>query len=126
MATAHAHGASDHGSSHGSVGSYITGFILSVILTAAAFLIVAYKLIPEHLILPGVAALAVIQILVHLVFFLHMNASSEQRWNVTAFVFSVVVLLILVSGSIWIMYNLTSRMDHGPATPSLVTQPAAH
>ena len=57
-----------------------------------------------------VADVAVAQILVHLYYFLHMNASSEQRWNVMAFVFTVIVVAIVVAGTLWVMHNANILM----------------
>ncbi len=54
--------------------------------------------------------MAVIQVLVHLVCFLHMNTSSEEGWNLMAFIFTVIIIAILVVGSIWIMWNLNYNM----------------
>ena len=51
-----------------------------------------------------------IQILVHLVCFLHMNTKSDEGWNMTAFIFTVIIIAILVVGSIWIMWNLNYNM----------------
>ena len=53
---------------------------------------------------------AVVQLLVHLVCFLHMNSSSEERWNLVAFIFTVLIIAIVVVGSIWIMWNLNHNM----------------
>ena len=62
------------------------------------------------MILGVVLVSAVVQILVHLVCFLHMNTSSEERWNLVAFVFTALIIAILVVGSIWIMWNLNQNM----------------
>ena len=77
------------GESHGSLGSYTVGFILSVILTVAAFGLVMNGTLTGENALLAIAGLALVQIVVHLVFFLHMNTSSAQRWNVMAFGFTV-------------------------------------
>ena len=58
----------------------------------------------------AISALAVVQIFVHLFYFLHMNASSEQRWNVMAFAFTVVIVAIVVGGTLWVMYNANMNM----------------
>ncbi|MDT3411089.1 UNVERIFIED_ORG: cytochrome o ubiquinol oxidase operon protein cyoD [Atlantibacter sp. SORGH_AS 304] len=102
----------DHsGASHGSVKTYMTGFILSVILTVIPFWMVMSGTASHAAILGTVLVTAVVvQILVHLVCFLHMNTSSEERWNLTAFVFTVIIIAILVVGSIWIMWNLNYNM----------------
>jgi cytochrome o ubiquinol oxidase operon protein cyoD len=98
------------GESHGSIGSYATGFILSVILTVAAFgLVINGTLTGENALL-AIAGLALVQIVVHLVFFLHMNTSSAQRWNVMAFGFTVLTAVILIVGSLWIMHNVSMHM----------------
>jgi cytochrome o ubiquinol oxidase operon protein cyoD len=98
------------GESHGSIGSYATGFILSVILTVAAFgLVINGTLTGENALL-AIAGLAFVQIVVHLVFFLHMNTSSAQRWNVMAFGFTVLTAVILIVGSLWIMHNVSMHM----------------
>jgi cytochrome o ubiquinol oxidase operon protein cyoD len=98
------------GESHGSLASYLTGFTLSVILTAGAFALVMTGALAGSSAIIAVAALAVVQILVHLFCFLHLNGASEQRWNVSAFVFTVVVVAILVGGTLWVMYNANINM----------------
>ena len=61
-------------------------------------------------ILAVVVGMAVIQVIVHLVYFLHMNTSSEERWNLVALLFTVMIIGIVVVGSLWIMYNLNINM----------------
>lgn len=107
--TAHsAHSGS--GESHGSLGSYATGFILSVILTAAAFGLVLTGMLTGENALLAIAGLAFVQIVVHLVFFLHLNTSSEQRWNVMAFAFTVLTAVIVIGGTLWVMHNVSMHM----------------
>lgn len=100
----------DSGASHGSTGAYIAGFILSVVLTAAAFGLVIAHVLPPTASIIAIATLAFIQIVVHLAFFLQMNASSQQRWNVMAFGFTVMTGAILIVGSLWIMHNASMLM----------------
>lgn len=108
----HSHSAhsSHSGESHGSLGSYATGFILSVILTVAAFGLVMNGTLTGENALLAIAGLALVQIVVHLVFFLHMNTSSAQRWNVTAFAFTVLTAVIVVGGTLWVMHNVSMNM----------------
>ena len=101
---------SSSGEGHGSVGSYATGFVLAVILTVASF-----GLVMSHAMSPSatggaIALLAVVQIVVHLIYFLHMNGSSEQRWNVMAFTFTVLSVLVLVGGTMFIMHDTSINM----------------
>jgi cytochrome o ubiquinol oxidase operon protein cyoD len=51
-----------------------------------------------------------VQIVVHLIFFLHMNTSSEQRWNVMAFAFTVLTAIIVIGGTLWVMHNVSMHM----------------
>ncbi|MCB8876710.1 cytochrome o ubiquinol oxidase subunit IV [Acidisoma silvae] len=109
--SAHGHSHVDAaGASHGSYTSYAIGFVLSVILTAAAFWAVMSHSMSPGATVTTIVILAIVQIFVHLVFFLHLNFSSEQRWNVTAFAFAALVVLIVIGGSLWIIHNMTDRM----------------
>ncbi len=116
----HHQGRSLEGASHGSVRSYLIGFVLSVVLTAAAFgLIMVPNALPYDAVLLAIALLAAVQIFVHLVCFLHMNTHSEQRWNVTAFAFAVLTLAILITGSLWIMHNISTHMITDAPMPDM-------
>ncbi len=107
------HSVNEHGASHGSVKSYMVGFILSIILTAIPFWMVMEGSAAKSTILGIVLVCAVVQVLVHLIYFLHLNTSSEERWNLVAIVFAAIVILIVVVGSLWIMWNLNyNMMDH--------------
>ena len=108
MANAHSHDSHDAG--HGSVKSYAIGFILSVILTVIPFGLVMYPSLPKAMTLWIILAFAVSQVLVHLVYFLHLDRSKEQRDNVIAFVFAGLVILLLVGLSIWIMFSIHTFM----------------
>jgi cytochrome o ubiquinol oxidase subunit IV len=108
-----AHGPSDAGAAHGSVRSYVTGFLLSVLLTAVPFALVMSGAPPAATIIPICIGLGVAQILAHLVYFLHMNTASTQTWNMAAFVFTLLIVAILVGGSLWVMYHLNINMMPG-------------
>jgi cytochrome o ubiquinol oxidase subunit IV len=109
---AEAHGDQhDDGHDHGSVRSYLTGFILSVILTAIPFAIVmAGGFESRFLTAAVVVGMAIVQILVHMVYFLHMNTRSDEGWTMMALIFTVVILVIVLSGSLWVMYNMNTNM----------------
>ncbi len=74
------------GAAHGNVRQYTVGFILSIILTIIPFGMVMAGGFGRGILITVIAITAVAQILVQLIYFLHMNSSSEQRWNVIAFV----------------------------------------
>ena len=107
MANAHS---IDTGAGHGSVRSYVIGFVLSVVLTAAAFGLVMQQVLGPTESIIAIAVLAFIQILVHLVFFLHMNTSSSQRWNLISLGFAVLVAVILIGGTLWVLHNVGAHM----------------
>lgn len=104
------HGRS-HGATHGTRKSYIVGFLLAIALTAIPFgLVMSHSTAGT----PGViAGFALAQIVVHVVYFLHVNRSEEQRWNLTALVFAAIFVCIILGGSIWIMHNLYVNMMPG-------------
>jgi cytochrome o ubiquinol oxidase operon protein cyoD len=104
------HSVNEHGASHGSVKSYMVGFILSIILTAIPFWMVMDGSASHGTILGVVIVCAIIQVLVHLVYFLHLDSKSEGGWNMVAIVFSALIILIVVVGSLWIMWNLNYNM----------------
>ncbi|SDX22367.1 cytochrome o ubiquinol oxidase operon protein cyoD [Collimonas sp. OK242] len=99
---------------HGSLKSYTTGFILAVILTAIPFWLVMGKVIDKSsttgLVLLGFAA---VQIVVHMVYFLHMNTKSEGGWSMLALIFTIMLVFIMLSGSLWVMYHLNHNMMPG-------------
>ncbi|AAY94262.1 cytochrome o ubiquinol oxidase subunit IV [Pseudomonas protegens] len=106
MANTHSHDEAGHGS----VKSYAIGFILSVILTLIPFGLVMYPSLPKDVTLWIVLAFAVIQVLVHLVYFLHLDRSEAQRNNVVAFIFAALVIVLLVGLSLWIMFSIHTVM----------------
>lgn len=101
-----------HGGSHGSVKSYVVGFLLSLVLTAGSFWAVQGGVVPHGMMLPAIVVLAVVQLLVQLVFFLHMGTAEDQRHNVAIFIFTMVIIAIVVCGSLWVLHNMNANMMH--------------
>lgn len=101
----------DDGMPHSSFKGYMTGFILSVILTAIPFWLVMGKVLPSAKVTTLIIlAFAVVQILVHMVYFLHLNTRSEGGWNMLALIFTMVLVVITLSGSLWVMYHMNANM----------------
>jgi cytochrome o ubiquinol oxidase subunit IV len=98
------------GASRGTLKSYLTGFVLSLILTAIPFALVMSGTLPASAILVGIFGAGIVQILVHLHYFLHLDASSAARWNVLALLFTLLILVLFVGGTIWIMHSLHYRV----------------
>ncbi|AWB43588.1 cytochrome o ubiquinol oxidase subunit IV [Paenibacillus sp. CAA11] len=100
-------GSHDHGhESHGSLKSYVIGFVLSIILTIIPLVIVLNDLMNRTAAFVVIMAAAVLQLFVQLFFFMHLRETEKPRWNVMGLVLGVVILVTVVAGSIWIMeYN---------------------
>lgn len=121
--------ASEHdtpeGSMHpheGSLRGYLTGFALAAILTVIPFWLVMGEVIPSAgVTIVVVLGLAVLQILVHMFFFLHLNTRSENGWNMLALIFTVVLVVIVLGASLWVMYHENANMM--PMSPAGQHQP---
>ena len=98
------------GVSRGSLQAYLTGFVLSLILTAMPFALVMSGAWSFPATLAAIFSAGLVQILVHLHYFLHLDASSAARWNVLALTFTLLILALFVGGTLWIMFNLNYRM----------------
>jgi len=109
------HGGHDHDHDdvgyHATVKGYLIGFLLSVILTAIPFFLVMTKSIASSQAM-GIVLLifAAVQIVVHMVYFLHMNSKVEGGWSMLSLIFTIAVVVIMLAGSIWVMFHLNSNM----------------
>lgn len=125
QATAHAareahHDASEAG--HFTLRGYLTGFVVAALLTTAAFWIVMTGAIASAAVAGAVVvALALVQIVVQTSAFLHVNTRVQGGWTLLAYVFTAVLLVITITGSLWIMYHLNSNM-----MPGMMADPASH
>lgn len=97
-----------------SAAPYITGFILSIILTLLAYWAVVGKAYEPGFIVAVIVGLAVLQLFVQLYFFLHLGEEMKPRWRLVTLGFGVLVVGIIVVGSLWIMDNLNYNMMHSP------------
>lgn len=94
--------------------SYIIGFVMSLILTLLAYFAVAGHLMSGWPLILTVGALAFVQVVIQLIFFLHLGEEPSPPWNLLIFLFMVLIVSVIVIGSIWIMYNLDYRMAMPP------------
>jgi cytochrome o ubiquinol oxidase operon protein cyoD len=100
--------------SQGSRRGYLVGFALSVVLTAIPFwLVMTGVLASVSATAITIFALAAVQIVVHVAFFLHLDTRSEGGWTLLAFAFTLVIVVITIGGSIWVMYHLNTNMMPG-------------
>jgi len=107
---------------HGSLLSYVSGFVLSLVLT-----FIAYYLVDQHVhsghetfshgfLYGTIIVLAVVQLVVQLVFFLHLGRDSRPHWNLIVFTYAALLLVIIVVGSLWVMAHLNYNMMQMPPT----------
>jgi cytochrome o ubiquinol oxidase operon protein cyoD len=89
--------------------TYTLGFIISIGLTVIAFELVSKHYLAGSDLIIALLGLALIQLVVQLLYFLHMSEEPRPRWNFVVFISTVSVVFILVAGSIWIMRNLNYR-----------------
>jgi len=107
----HGHGHEEDPLAHASLHGYLLGFALAAILTAIPFFIVMANVFSSSRVTGLVLlALAIVQIVVHVIYFLHVDFQSEGGWNMLSIVFTLVLVVIALSGSIWIMYHLDHNM----------------
>jgi len=105
------HGHDHDDGNHGSLKDYAIGFILSVILTAIPFWLVMAKVFDKSSTTAIVVlAFAAVQVVVHMVYFLHMNNRVEGGWSMLSTVFTIVLLVIVLAGSIWVMFHMNKNM----------------
>lgn len=94
--------------------SYSVGFVISIALTITAYMLVMDQLLSAWTTAIIICLLAIIQLVIQLVFFLHLGHESRPRWKIMALLSTVIILVIIVGGSIWIMFDLDSRMMMSP------------
>lgn len=100
--------------SHATLKGYLIGFGLSVVLTAVPFWLVMTGALDNKIATSAIVMIfAFTQIVVHMIYFLHMDARSEGGWSLMALIFTLIILFIALSGSLWVMYHLNVNMMPG-------------
>lgn len=90
---------------------YHTGFILSVILTVIPFALVMGGVFEDRATAAfWILGLGAVQMVVHVVYFLHMNRSAQGGWIMLAFIFTLILLSIAVVGSLWVMFHMNENL----------------
>ena len=92
------------------VGSYLIGLGLATLLTIVSFFIARTTMVWQPSIPVALAVLAIAQMGVHLVFFLHITTGPDNVNNVMALAFGVLIVLLLIAGSLWIMMHMNQNM----------------
>jgi len=108
--SSHALHAESHGAAHGNMTTYVIGFILSLVLTALSFAAVMSGVVPHDMMMPAITVLAVVQLVVQLVFFLHLGSAPEQRSNTVTFILTTLLIAVVVGLSLWVIHNANMNM----------------
>jgi cytochrome o ubiquinol oxidase operon protein cyoD len=93
---------------------YTTGLLLAVVLTATSFWVANTALLWGPGVGLGLVVLAIAQMGIHLVFFLHITTGPDNTNNVLALAFGLLIVFLVVAGSLWIMVNLNENMVLSP------------
>lgn len=109
-----------HKQQHGSVKSYLIGFILSVIFSIIPYYLVVNQVVTGNLLLVTILEFAVIQTIIQITFFLHIGRGPKPDWNLYFFVFTVGIILIVAGGSIFIMNQLNYNMSPASQVKKIV------
>jgi cytochrome o ubiquinol oxidase operon protein cyoD len=86
------------------------GFVFSIIFMLGAYRIIIHSHLKYHWLLFTVIGLGILQIIAQLVFFLHLGLETKPRWNIAMFIYTILLVLALVIGSLWIMQNLNYNL----------------
>lgn len=107
---------------HGSLRDYVIGFVVSVILTLIPFWLVMGNVLETRAATVGwILGLGLVQLFFHLVYFLHLKPSLQGGWTLTSLVFTFIIIVICLIGSIWVVNNLHHNM-----IPMLMDQQPAY
>ena len=99
------------GAPHASFREYMIGFWLSVVLTVIPFwLVLGDVLESANLTIFIIIFFAIMQMIVHMIYFLHLNTKSEAGWIIISLAFTLMLVIIAIAGSVWIMWHLDQNM----------------
>lgn len=109
-------------SEHGTMRSYVFGFILSLVFTLIPYYLVTSKLVSGGTLLPIILGVAIIQMIIQIVFFLHLGRGPKPMYNIVFFGMTVITILVVVTGSVWIIDHLDSSMASSDLYKTAVNQ----
>lgn len=94
--------------------TYVLGFLASLVLTLGAYVVAVHHVLPREVIIPMILIFACLQFLVQVLNFLHVNGETSSRERLVVLATSLIIMLVLVLGTMWIMTNLDARMMPEP------------
>ncbi len=92
-----------HTENHGSLRSYVIGFLLSIVLTIIPIVLVMNQMMGKTALVVTIMLMAILQFIVQLYFFMHIKEGEKPRYHVQTLVLGIVIVFTIVAGSIWIM-----------------------
>jgi cytochrome o ubiquinol oxidase operon protein cyoD len=107
---------------HGTTLSYIIGFLLSLVLTAIPYYLVTHNVLSSGVLLITILAVAVMQMVVQVIFFLHLGRGPKPLYNVVFLISTVGVVMFVVTASVWIIHHLNYNMAPIDMSKNLVNQ----
>ena len=109
----HGHHGHDVHVTHYSQKDYLVGFALAAILTIIPFWLVMGNVLAPDTTKWVILAFAAVQLIVQMIYFLHLNSKAEGGWNMMALILTIVILVIVMAGSIWVMHHMNTNMMPG-------------
>jgi cytochrome o ubiquinol oxidase subunit IV len=119
---AHQHGKDKNNAEHGSIKSYVVGFLLSLILTFIPYFMVVNQVFKGTALLTVILGFALAQLVVQVVFFLHLGRGPKPNWNLYFFISTIGIILVVVGGSIFIINNLIYNMLPSDQSKKLISK----
>lgn len=93
---------------------YVIGFLVALLLSVGSYLVVVGGIGSNGQVMAVILGLAVVQLVVQLIFFLHLDIRGRSLGRTVTFAFTIIMMLVVVVGSLWIMRNLDYRMGMSP------------
>ena len=109
-----------NGEGHGTLQGYLVGYLVAALLTIASFVAAETTALTPSSVTAAITVLAIAQMLVHLIYFLHISTSPNQSTNIVSFAVTLLIVSMIVVGSLWIMSHLQSNMM--PVDPQMQLQ----
>ncbi len=116
----------EHSEHHGTMTSYVTGFILSLVFTLIPYYLVVHKTFNKTGIMATIFVFAVLQMTVQVVFFLHLGREKKPHWNTLFLLSTISIIFLVVGGSLWIMKHLQYNMAGMEVTNKITADEALY
>jgi cytochrome o ubiquinol oxidase operon protein cyoD len=96
--------------SRASLQKYLIGFFLALVLTGISFAVVMSSILSPAATIATLGCAGIVQVLVHLRYFLHLDLSESGRWPLRTIMYTILIIMLFVAGGLWIIYDLHWRL----------------